>query len=234
MQGEGEQRERDSAGAETFFVYPLLRRRFSSSAAPGVDGACQRGVLSGEECGWEKNGEERGDEGRSRVLSAGNGHGLWCTSVETIGEMGRCAGDGIVVSVQWCGRGVSACTEPTVRRASSVHEQRFRRTARRFGWTSVLGEGGTLLGLRCRACSCAERHESVRVCAGTRVPVVACLGGVEREQDRAAARPMGALGGRARLVESGGGQWGLVAQCRPVASSRSLWATTVLSGHAGE
>jgi hypothetical protein len=65
------------------------------------------------------------------------------------------------------------------------------------------------------------------------MPVVACLGGAEREQDRAIARPMGALGGRAQLVELGGAEWGLVAQCRPVASSRSLWATVVLSGDAG-
>jgi hypothetical protein len=106
--------------------------------------------------------------------------------------------------------------------------------ARRAGLARVLGVLRVVPGARCRARSCAERHESVRVCAGTRVPVVACLGGAERVQDRAIARPMGALGGRARLVELGGAEWGLVAQCRPVASSRSLWATVVLSGHAGE
>jgi hypothetical protein len=89
-------------------------------------------------------------------------------------------------------------------------------------------------GARCRACSCAERHESVRVCAGTRVPVVACLGGAERVKDRGMAWPMGALGGNSRLVELGGGQRGLVAQCQPVASSRSLWAKIVLSGDADE
>jgi hypothetical protein len=89
-------------------------------------------------------------------------------------------------------------------------------------------------GARCRARSCAERRESVRVCAGTRVPVVACLGSAERMQDRAIAWPMGALGGRAQLVELGGAEWGLVVQCRPVASSRSLWAMGALSGYAGE
>jgi hypothetical protein len=36
------------------------------------------------------------------------------------------------------------------------------------------------------------------------------------------------------LVELGGGEWGLVAQCRPVASLRSLSPTVVLSGHVGE
>jgi hypothetical protein len=66
------------------------------------------------------------------------------------------------------------------------------------------------------------------------MPVMACLGGTERVQDRAIAWPMGALGGRARLVELGGVEWGLVAQCRLVASSRSLWATGALSGYAGE
>jgi hypothetical protein len=66
------------------------------------------------------------------------------------------------------------------------------------------------------------------------MPVVACLGGAERVQSGAMAWPMGALGGRARLVELGGAEWGLVTQCRPVASSRSLWATGMLSGYAGE
>jgi hypothetical protein len=106
--------------------------------------------------------------------------------------------------------------------------------ARRAGLPRVPGVLRVMSGARCRAHSCAERHESVRVCAGTRVPVVACLGGMERMQDRAIAWPMGALGGRARLVELGGAEWGLVAQCRPVASSRSLWATGVLSGYADE
>jgi hypothetical protein len=90
----------------------------------------------------------RGARRRARgFLSAGDGHGLGCVPMETIGGMGQCAGDGVVVSVQWCGRGVPACTEPMVRRAGSVHEQRFRCTARRFGRASVLGGVGTLLGL---------------------------------------------------------------------------------------
>jgi hypothetical protein len=35
-----------------------------------MEGACQRGVLSGEERGWGKNGEERGDGVDPGVLSA--------------------------------------------------------------------------------------------------------------------------------------------------------------------
>jgi hypothetical protein len=41
--------------------------------------------------------------------------------------------------------------------------------------------------------------------AGTRMPVVACLGGVGRMQSGAVAWPMGALGGNGRLGELGGG-----------------------------
>jgi hypothetical protein len=89
-------------------------------------------------------------------------------------------------------------------------------------------------GARCHARSCAECRESMRVCAGMRMPVVACQGGAERMQDRAIAWPMGALDSRARLVDLGGAEWGLVAQCRPVASSRSLWAMGALSGYTGE
>jgi hypothetical protein len=39
------------------------------------------------------------------------------------------------------------------------------------------------------------------------------------------AWPMGLLGGNGRLVDRGGGEWGRVARCRPVASSRSSSAT---------
>jgi hypothetical protein len=90
--------------------------------------------------------------------------------------------------------------------------------ARRAGLAMVPGTLRVVPGAWCRACSCAEHHESVRVCVGTRVPVMACQGGAERMQDRAIACPMGALGSRARLVELGSAEWGLVAQCRPVAS----------------
>jgi hypothetical protein len=57
------------------------------------------------------------------------------------------------------------------------------------------------------------------------MPVVACLGGIGRMQSGAVAWPMGLLGGNGRLVERGGGEWGRVVRCRPVASLRSLNAT---------
>jgi hypothetical protein len=106
--------------------------------------------------------------------------------------------------------------------------------ARRAGLARVPGILRVVSGARCRARPCAERRESVHMCTGTRVPVSTCQGGAERVQDRAIAWPMGALGDRARLVELDGGEWGLVAQCRPVASPRSFRATVVLSGYAGE
>jgi hypothetical protein len=71
--------------------------------------------------------------------------------METIGGFGRHAGDGVVVLVQWCGRGARVRAVPMARRTGSVSVQRFRFTAGRFRWASMLGEGGTLLGLRCRA-----------------------------------------------------------------------------------
>jgi hypothetical protein len=116
----------------------------------------------------------------------------------------------------------------------SVRVRAFRCVARRAGLARVSGVLRVVLGARCRARPCAEQRESVRVCTGTRMPVSTCQGGTERVQDRAMAWPMGALGGRAQLVELGGGEWGLVAQCRPVASPRSFRATVVLSGYAGE
>jgi hypothetical protein len=66
------------------------------------------------------------------------------------------------------------------------------------------------------------------------MPVSACLGGVKRVQNGAVAWPMGVLGGRARLVELGGGEWGLVARCPPVALPRSSSAMVGHFGYAGE
>jgi hypothetical protein len=77
--------------------------------------------------------------------------------------------------------------------------------ARRAGLARVPGVLRVVSGARCRARPCAERRESVRVCAGTGVPVSTCQGGAERVQDRAIAWPMGALGGNGRLGELGGG-----------------------------
>jgi hypothetical protein len=92
-----------------------------------------------------------GEERECGVLSARDGLGLGCTSMETIGGFGRHAGDGVVASVQWCGRGARARAVPMGRRTGSVDVQRFCVTAGRIRWSSVLGEGGALLGLRCRA-----------------------------------------------------------------------------------
>jgi hypothetical protein len=66
------------------------------------------------------------------------------------------------------------------------------------------------------------------------MPVLASLGRVGRVQNGAVAWPMGVLGGRAWLVEVGGGEWGLVAQCQLVASPRSSNATVGHSGYAGK
>jgi hypothetical protein len=65
-------------------------------------------------------------------------------------------------------------------------------------------------------------------------PLSASPGIAEREQSRARARPMSGLGGRGRLVELGGGEWGLMAQWWSMASPLSLKATGGRSGHAGE
>jgi hypothetical protein len=92
-----------------------------------------------------------GEERECGVLSPRDGLGLGCTSMEAIGGFGRRVRDGVVISVQWCGHGARAHAVPMGRRTGSVDVQSFRVTARRIRWSSVLGEGGTLLGLRCRA-----------------------------------------------------------------------------------
>jgi hypothetical protein len=92
----------------------------------------------------------------------GRGEGAWgfiCSrrarsrvhSMEAIGGFGWRAGDSVVVLVQWCGRGGRAHAVPTARHTGSVSMQHFRSTAGRIRWASMLGEGGTLLGLRCHA-----------------------------------------------------------------------------------
>jgi hypothetical protein len=91
------------------------------------------------------------EERECGVLSARDGLGLGCTLMETIGGFGRRAGDGVVVSIQWCGRGARARAVPTGRCTGSVDVHGFRVMAGRIRWSSVLGEGGALLGLRCHA-----------------------------------------------------------------------------------
>jgi hypothetical protein len=92
-----------------------------------------------------------GGERECGVLSARDGLGLGCTSMETIGGFGQRAGHGVVVLVQWCGRGARARAVPTGRRTGSVDVQHFCVTAGRVRWSSVLGEGGAWLGLQCHA-----------------------------------------------------------------------------------
>jgi hypothetical protein len=113
-------------------------------------------------------------EGKERecwVLSARAGLGLGCTSMETIGGFGRRAGDNVVVSVQWCGRGARAHAVPTGRRTGSVDVQGFRVTTGRIRWLSMLGKGGALLGLQCRAGWRAVREEKVRARFRTAMPL---------------------------------------------------------------
>jgi hypothetical protein len=62
---------------------PLLRRCPSSSAALGMVGARQWGGLSGEERGWEKNGEQ----GRGVVGSEGFIHRRWTRCVVVLAVM---------------------------------------------------------------------------------------------------------------------------------------------------
>jgi hypothetical protein len=105
----------------------------------------ERGVLRGANDKQRGQGEEvRGficsRWARCRVLSS-----------EMIGGFGRCAGDGVVVSVQWCECRAQARAVPTGRSKGSVDVQDFRVTAGRIRWPSVLGKCGALLGLRCRA-----------------------------------------------------------------------------------
>jgi hypothetical protein len=80
-----------------------------------------------------------------------------------------------------------------------------RCVARHTELARAQGEGCVVLGARCRAHAYAEWCKRSCVRVGTRMPVVACLGGVGRVQSGAVAWPMGALGGNGRLGELGGG-----------------------------
>jgi hypothetical protein len=108
-----------------------------------------------------------------------------------------------------------------------------RCTARRVGSARVRGVGCVASYARRRALSCVARAEWVSERAGTRMPVSASLGALVVGRAGARARPMRGLGGRGRLVELGGGEWGLVAQWW-MASPRSFKPTGVCPGHAGE
>jgi hypothetical protein len=156
---------------------------------------------------------ENGSKGRlQRVCGAfkgRRGRGVGCTSMVAIGREWRCLWHGVVSLVQWCDHKVRARAVPTARRTFSVVVQHFRDTARRFRWASVLGEGGTSLGLRCRAGRRVLREE--RACArlGMAMPLSASRSctGVGRAWAR--GRPTDGMGGSRRLGVDDGG-WGLL------------------------
>jgi hypothetical protein len=96
-------------------------------------------------CGWGSPREEREGNGwrmASRgemgsvqgVLYLDGGHGASWHRPSRIGRLG-----GVVILVQWCDPKARARAVPTARRTVSVVVQRFRDTARRFRWASVLG-----------------------------------------------------------------------------------------------
>jgi hypothetical protein len=67
-------------------------------------------------------------EGKERecgVLFARGGLGVGCFHLEMIGGFGRCAGDGVVVSVQRCECRAQARAVPTGRSKGSVDVQDF-------------------------------------------------------------------------------------------------------------
>jgi hypothetical protein len=118
---------------------------------------------------------------------------------------GRCFLGGVVVSVQWRGRGARVRVVPTGICTSSVDMHGFRVTVGLIRWSGVLGEGGAWLGLRCHAGLRAVHGESVCARFGTAMPLSlsrACTGG-----GRARARewPTGGVGGSQPLgVDDGG------------------------------
>jgi hypothetical protein len=79
------------------------------------------------------------------ALSARDGRGLGCTSMETIGWFGRRAGAGVVVAVQWCTREREWLTIPVANRSGSVSVRRNRVTARAGEGLSVQGSGGVAM-----------------------------------------------------------------------------------------
>jgi hypothetical protein len=97
------------------------------------------------------NGEQRDEERGRGVLICSRRARSRVPLMEAIGGFGRHAGEGVVVLVEWCGREARARAVPTARRTDSVVVQRFCDTAGRFRWVSMLGEDGTLQGLRCCA-----------------------------------------------------------------------------------
>jgi hypothetical protein len=114
-----------------------------------------------------------GEERECGLLSARDGLSLGCTWMETIGGFGRRVRDGVVVSVQWCGRGARARAVPTGRRTGSVDVQGFRVTAGRIRWSSMLARVARCWGfdamqgdVQCTGKRCV--HASERLCRSRR------------------------------------------------------------------
>jgi hypothetical protein len=156
----GSQREiREASGVAGDGNHPLFFPGFGGSPASSLGQGTTREKVAVSVC---ELAHERGVRRGANDKQRGRGEGVqgficsrWARcrvlSSETIGGFGRCAGDGVVVSVQWCGRGARVRAVPTGRRTGSVDVQGFRVMAGRIRWPSVLGEGGAWLGLRCRA-----------------------------------------------------------------------------------
>jgi hypothetical protein len=94
---------------------------------------------------------------------------------------------------------------PTGRRIGSVDVHGFRVTVGMIRWPSVLGEGGTLLGLRYRAGSHAVRGERVRAHFGMAMPLSASRACTREGSARAREWPTGSVGGSHPLgIDDGG------------------------------
>jgi hypothetical protein len=122
----------------------------SGELAEAWQEGCERGLQlgisqRGEGREWEQMASRTGKERGAGALSVRDGRGLGCTSTETIGGFGRRAGDGIVVSVQWCMREREWLTILVANRSGSVSVRRNRVTARAGEGSSVKGSGGVAM-----------------------------------------------------------------------------------------
>jgi hypothetical protein len=129
--------------------------------ASSLQGEGESGVGCGE------LSKERGQMEAERVAREGSGAlypldglGARCTSSETIGWSGRCAGDGTVSRVQAPKRCCRSLAASMGMGSGSVHVPSFRVTARAGECSSVQGERGAVNWLRCRAGLCAARRKS--------------------------------------------------------------------------
>jgi hypothetical protein len=94
---------------------------------------------------------------------------------------------------------------PTGRRIGSVDVHGFRVMVRMIRWPSVLGEGGALLGLRCRAGSHVVRGERVRARFGMAMPLLASRACMREGSAQAGEWPTGSVGSSHPLgIDDGG------------------------------